>query len=115
MKPTRPPAQHRCALTEVVVPFDEAYVLDLGAARALQRVLLAELRGIEELIRSLGADDLHEAYDDRGKLRIQRRRRTVCEREALRIADAWPEAVLMIPLRTWIADIKRHRQSRRHR
>ncbi len=84
------------------MPFNDAFVLDVGAARTLKRVLKQRRVALQRLIEQLGTLDKVEVEDRKtGKLIKRHDRRLISPVMAEALAVAWPDAVLFIPFNTY--------------
>lgn len=99
----------QCYLTGTKIQLDDAYVLDVTAARHALCDLRDRIRTIERLVDELGASDKVEVQDwKKGGAKIQRKdRRLICKSMALALSAACPEKEIFVPFNAWLS----HRKS----
>lgn len=101
----------RCFLTGIELKQEEAYTLDIGAARIAIRELKNRAFAIEKLINELGQQDKVEVRNpNSGKTIVQRRRRIVCNQIAEALSKSYPEGNIFISWSQWIAKIRKNKK-----
>ncbi len=89
----------KCFVTGVVMPLNESYVLNIGAAYRALRDLKQRMNALERLLQQFGARDKVEHYNPRTKqCRIRLEHRLVSSSMARALSTAYPEGKLFI---TW--------------
>lgn len=96
----------KCYLTGIELQQDEAYTLDLGAARKAIKKLKDKVFALERLAEELGHIDKVEIRNKKGKRIIQRRRRLVSCHLAEAFSKDYSEEKLFIKWHEWIAKMK---------
>jgi len=98
----------RCFLTGIEIKDDEAYTLDIGAARIAIRELKSRAFALEKLINELGQTDKVEVRNpNTGKTILQRRRRLVCHQLSLALSKVYPEGNIFVSWSKWIAKTRK--------
>jgi hypothetical protein len=87
----------KCHLTGVELQWDQAYVLNVGAARRAARDLRRRLLELEELLDGLAPRDRVELVSPRGR-NVVWHHRVVSEECAVRLRLRWPTIPLFEPL-----------------
>lgn len=87
----------KCFLTGIEMRYEDARVLDLGAAMRALRDTKLKAEALEHLIEKLGRPDEVEIYDRRTQ-QVQKieRHRLICPTAASALSSSWPELPLII-------------------
>jgi len=100
----------RCFLTGIEIKEDDAYMLDIGAARISIRELKSRAFALEKLINDLGQTDKVEAKNPTtGKVIVKKRRRLVCHQLSLALSKVYPEGNIFISWAKWIAKTRKQK------
>jgi hypothetical protein len=92
----------KCFLTGVEIPLEQAYVLDISAARHLLRDLRLRISTLERLVDDLGSIDKVEVRDPQsGAIQTRKDRRLVSDSMAKALSSASPEKEIFVLWTTW--------------
>ena len=96
------------AQTRIELKPEEAYTLDIAAARIAIRELKSRAFALEKLIDELGQQDKVEVRNpNTGKIILQRRRRIVCSQIAAALFKSYPEGNIFMSWTKWIAKTRK--------
>jgi len=96
----------KCYMTGIELQQDEAYTLDVGAARKAIKKLKDKVFALERLVEELGHIDKVEIRDKKGKKIIQHRRRLISRHLAEAFSKDYSEEKLFIKWPEWKARMK---------
>ena len=93
----------RCFLTGIELKEDDAYTLDVGAARRIIRELKNKAYALEKLVEELGHWDKVEIRNAQGKNIKQNRRRLICRQLAEAFSKTYPGENIFMRWTEWIS------------
>ncbi len=96
----------KCYLTGIELKEEEAFVLDIGAARRAIKKLKDKTFALERLIQELGQIDKVEIRNRKGKSIRQNRRRLISHNLAEAYSKTYPEDNIFVRWRDWITKMR---------